>query len=164
MKVLRLGLPLYLSLAACSATKDTSGGPTPLDGSSPEDSSLKLDGGDFDVTGFDATDPETPVIVGDPITCAEAASAKTYVGCDFWPTVTDNIVRPDFDYAVAVANTGDTDADVTVTRAGATVATEKVPAGGLTTIYLPWVSQLKAVTPDNGCGTDAQLSTVRAKN
>ena len=161
---LRLSLPLCACLAACSATKDTSG-PTNLDSSvGNPDSSLKIDGGDFDVSGFDASDPETPPVVGDPKTCTEAAAAKTYVGCDFWPTVTDNIVRPDFDYAVAVANTGDVDADITVTKAGATVATDRVPAGGLTTLYLPWVPELKAISPDNGCGTDAKLATVRAKN
>src|SRR5919112_76992 len=60
-------------------------------------------------------------------------------------------------------DSGGVDADVTVTKAGATVATEKVPAGGLTTIYLPWVPELKATSPDNGCGTDIKLNTVRAK-
>src|SRR5262249_38129788 len=37
----------------------------------------------------------------DPKTCAEAAAAKSYVGCDYWPTVTSNIVSDVFDYAVA---------------------------------------------------------------
>src|SRR4051812_18236809 len=106
MKYLRPGLALFACLAACSATKDSGDGPSNLDGGTGgPDSTIKLDGGDFDVSGFDATEPETPTIVGDPKTCAEAAASKTYVGCDFWPTVTDNIVRPDFDYAVAVANT-----------------------------------------------------------
>ena len=57
-----------------------------------------------------------PVAV-DPKTCAEAAEAKSYVGCDFWPTVTDNIVWSTFDYAVVVANNGENEADVVVSRA-----------------------------------------------
>ena len=43
-------------------------------------------------------------------TCADAATQKSYVGCDYWPTVTPNAVSSDFDFAVVVANTGTTDA------------------------------------------------------
>src|SRR3954465_3101163 len=52
---------------------------------------------------------------GDPVTCADAALQKSYVGCDYWPTVTGNPVWNEFDFAVVVANTGTTDATVTVT-------------------------------------------------
>src|SRR5262245_23532676 len=44
---------------------------------------------------------------GDPKTCAHAAVAKTYIGCDFWPTVTLNAVWSIFDFAVVVANAQD---------------------------------------------------------
>ena len=43
-------------------------------------------------------------IAGDPSTCAEAAQAHTYVGCDYWPTVVANQVWSIFDFAVVVAN------------------------------------------------------------
>ena len=80
---------------------------------------------------------------GDPKTCAEAANSKTYIGCDFWPTVTANQVWDIFDYAVVVANAGDTPGDVTVTQGGTTIATATVQPNGLSTIYLPWVKDLK---------------------
>jgi hypothetical protein len=105
-----------------------------------------------------------PTVVEDPKTCEEAAAAKSYVGCDFWPTVVDNIVYELFDYAVAVANAGDTEADVTVTRNGATVATEKVPPNGLKTLYLPWVTELKTAQSPIACaGTPNKTQTVRAE-
>ena len=55
----------------------------------------------------------------DPVTCDEAAMFKTYVGCDYWPTVTDNLVANVFDFAVAVANGGSDSANVTVTNTSA---------------------------------------------
>lgn len=57
--------------------------------------------------------------VGDPKTCAQAAEAKTYIGCDFWPTPVTNHVWSLFDFAVVVANAGDQTADVSVERGGA---------------------------------------------
>ncbi len=41
---------------------------------------------------------------GDPTTCAEAATTKSYIGCDYWPTVTANAVWSVFDYAVVISN------------------------------------------------------------
>ncbi|MRG95272.1 IgGFc-binding protein [Polyangium spumosum] len=97
----------------------------------------------------------------DPVTCEEAAAARTYIGCDFWPTVVANNVWSIFDYAVVVANAGDQPAEVTVTRGATTVATATVPANDLAKIYLPWVPELKG--PDaNNCGSATPLSaTVR---
>jgi hypothetical protein len=99
----------------------------------------------------------------DPVTCEQAAANKTYIGCDFWPTVTDNIVSPIFDFAVAVANTGDQEADVTVVRDGATVGSAKIAPNGLGTIYLPWVYPLRS--PDTmSCIPSSPLTkTVAAK-
>jgi hypothetical protein len=107
-------------------------------------------------------------VVPDPVTCEEAANSQTYVGCDFWPTVVDNIVRSDFDYAVVVANTSDAEASVTVTRGDQQVATAKVAGNSLTKIYLPWVPELKSTwmipgVPENGCGTSNKTETVFAK-
>jgi hypothetical protein len=101
----------------------------------------------------------------DPVTCDQAAANKTYIGCDFWPTVTDNIVFQTFDFAVAVANTGDTPADVTVERNGMTVGSVQVPANGLGTVYLPWVPELRsALSPAGVCIPMSPLTnTVVAK-
>jgi IgGFc binding protein len=79
----------------------------------------------------------------DPATCADAAAQKSYVGCDYWPTVTANPVWNDFDFAVVIANTGSTDAMVTVTGPNSFNQTVTVPASQLSKIYLPWQSTLK---------------------
>ena len=81
--------------------------------------------------------------VGDPTTCAHAATAKTYVGCDFWPTIHPNVVKTYFDFAVVVANTGEVAANVVIERGGQQVASGAVPANGLTKFFLPWVPELK---------------------
>ncbi len=78
-----------------------------------------------------------------PTTCADAATNRTYVGCEFWPTVTYNPVYSDFDFAVVLANGGTTDAQVNVTGPSGFTKTATVPAGGLTSIILPWVMDLK---------------------
>ncbi len=78
-----------------------------------------------------------------PTTCDEAKANRTYIGCDFWPTVTYNPVYKEFSFAVVVANGGTAESQVTVQRKGANVATVTVPPGGLTTIPLPWVDELK---------------------
>jgi hypothetical protein len=104
----------------------------------------------------------TPQI--DPKTCDEARDARSYFGCDFWPTVLDNIVRPDFDYAVIAANAGEQEAEVAVERAGSPIGTVKVPPGALVKMYLPWVPELKDVTSiAPGCPTNVKTATVHAK-
>lgn len=79
----------------------------------------------------------------DPKTCEEAREAKTYVGCDYWPTVTGNLVAEVFDFAVAVANVGTEDANITVTGPNGVQKDAVVAAGSLEKIYLPWVNSLK---------------------
>jgi len=80
---------------------------------------------------------------GDPATCADAANQKTYIGCDYWPTVTPNSVLSDFDFAVVVANTGSSPAAITVTGPNNFSQTANVPSGQLQKIFLPWVPSLK---------------------
>jgi hypothetical protein len=87
---------------------------------------------------------------GDPTTCAEAATKKTSVGCDFWPTVTANIVWSIFDFATVVVNTSATTAMVTVTGNGPTQY-RTIGPGAPATIYLPWVPALKGPDADS-CG------------
>lgn len=82
-------------------------------------------------------------IVPDPTTCAQAEALKSYEGCEFWPTVTANVVWSGFDFAAVVANTQSVPASVTVTGPSGFTTTEVIPANGLTPIYLPWVPALK---------------------
>jgi IgGFc binding protein len=95
--------------------------------------------------------------VADPTTCAEAAQGKTYVGCDFWPTVIPNNVWNIFDFAVVVANAGTEPADVTVTLGNQQIATDQVPPNGLKKIFLPWVPALKG--PEATCQGQSQPFT-----
>jgi hypothetical protein len=92
----------------------------------------------------------------DPISCDAAAESKSYVGCDYWPTITPNPVWSIFDYAVVVANTGDAAATVTITGPLGTNETTSVPAGELRKIYLPWVPELKGGDCDS-CGMPPKL-------
>ena len=162
-------LAASLALAwACSSASSSGGGAGGTAGTGgiglggtagmPPDGSLNLD-----ASGGSGGTP----IVPDPTTCSEAQDGHTYLGCDFWPTVTDNIVAPGFDFAVVVANPGDGDADITVSRAGQQVATATVPSNSLTKVFLPWVDDLKSPSwiagqPDNGCSTWVKTSTVNA--
>ena len=93
---------------------------------------------------------------GDPTTCLEAQTSHSYIGCDYWPTVTANNVWSIFDYAVVVANAGATTANITVTGPSATNETATVAPGGLATIYLKWVAPLKGSDTDN-CGVATPL-------
>ncbi len=113
-------------------------------------------GGGFDAGGGAAGAGGGTYVEINPKTCAEAVAAKSYIGCEFWPTVVANNVWSIFDYAVIVANAGDTDADVTIERAGQTF-TGTVAPNGLTKFYLPWVADLKG--PDtNECGLATPLA------
>ena len=48
--------------------------------------------------------------------CAPAQLGSSYIGCDYLPTVTINPVYTGFNFAVAVSNTADVDAHITVSR------------------------------------------------
>jgi hypothetical protein len=78
-----------------------------------------------------------------PATCDEAAGARTYVGCEFWPTVTANPVWGEFDPALIVTNGSPTDAEITVDGPGGFHQTATVRSGALETILLKWVPDLK---------------------
>jgi len=75
--------------------------------------------------------------------CTPGDLYPSYVGCDYYPTVTLNSVWNGFPFAVAVANTSADAVKVTITRGGANVATADVPAHGAKVIELPWVTELK---------------------
>lgn len=164
LAALTLGLGAALVAGACSATGNTrsfdegSGGTG--SGSSGDPSGA---GGLLNPTGSGTGGGGGAPPTVDPTNCADAATTRSYVGCDFWPTVVDNIVYPLFDYAVVVANAGDTEADITVSRGGVEVATTKVAPNSLEPIYLPWVDELKSAQAILACApTSIKTSTVRA--
>ncbi len=103
--------------------------------------SLDGTGGDVDIDGGTGGDKGTPS--DNPKTCADAEASRSYVGCDFWPTVTANPVYREFLPAVVVANGGDEASEVKVTGPNGFSKTETVPPGELRTIMLAWVEGLK---------------------
>ena len=137
-----IGLAVAVLVACGSSTNrntfdDTDGGSS---GGFGGDSGGLGDGGSTQIGGRD------------PVTCEEAQQFKTYVGCDYYPTVTANIVDPLFDFAVAVANVGSADATIKITGNGVN-QTLKVSAGSLGKAFLPWVTALKgAATPSTTSG------------
>jgi hypothetical protein len=98
-------------------------------------------------------------VTGDPTTCDEAAANKTYIGCDFWPTVTVNPVWSIFDFTAVVANAGTAPAMVTVTGNGVSKMVMVAP-NSLEKVYLPWVPALKGADSDKCGGTQAMTSSV----
>ena len=146
------------AVAACGSTGNGSGFDPNADGGGGGDGSTNngdgggLGGGDGSTTG------DGGAIVGDPVNCADAKTSKSYVGCDYWPTVTANNVWKIFDFAVVVSNVGTAPSDVTVTGGdlAASVAVTVQP-GALQKIYLPWVPELKG--PDFDECTDSTTMT-----
>ena len=77
--------------------------------------------------------------------CKRATTARSYVGCSYWPTVTMNSVSDEFSFAVAVANTSTAAARVTVASATnpSLVKATEAP-NSVATIKLPWGKFLKS--------------------
>jgi hypothetical protein len=76
--------------------------------------------------------------------CRDAEAAATYFGCSYHPTVTLNSgLDRRFSFALAIANEELLPADVRVYREGAEVGSVVVPPGGMATMELPWVLDLK---------------------
>ncbi|MCH2108483.1 MAG: IgGFc-binding protein [Polyangiaceae bacterium] len=93
--------------------------------------------------------------------CEEAVEAKSYVGCDFWPTITMNRVDQDlFQFHVVVANTGEEPADVSISFAETEVTQAKVAANSIQEFALPWVPALKggSYSCSLGLGDTTRLS------
>lgn len=132
---------------ACSAAGADSGGPngsgaTQASGSSSSAGGgpslgfagdLALGGG-LNQGGSGSANPES---------CEAAALGHTYVGCDFWPTITANPVYVEFDPAVVVANGSSQEAIVTIDGPAAFHQQVTIAPGGLSTIKLAWVPGLK---------------------
>jgi hypothetical protein len=67
----------------------------------------------------------------------------SYIGCDYYPTMTLNPVWTGFPFAVAVANATNQTTHVTITRGDAIVQQADVAANALQTFTLPWIPELK---------------------
>lgn len=93
--------------------------------------------------------------------CATAAQERSYVGCEYMPTVTSNVVwTGSFNFAVAVANLSpDQVATVNVTGGalGAPLSFD-VPPSSVQVQILPWVSSL--VSLSSGLVTDGAYTLV----
>jgi hypothetical protein len=150
--LLSLALGCSVIVGACGGGNKGSGGGGADSGASDSSSSGGSSGGFLG----DGNSPEVGP-PGDPTTCAAAATSSSYLGCDYWPTVTANNVWSVFDFAVAVANGGASPATVTVTGGGTSIAPVIVAPGQLATIYLPWVTALKGADADS-CGDAVPLA------
>lgn len=115
-----------------------------------------------DLSGFDEFDCD-PVqgMTCDPDGCKGACAppelVDSYLGCDYYPTVTPNPVWSGFDFTVAVANAGTAATTVHVTRGTTDVKDVPVAPGALVLVKLPWVAELKGgdvdacqIPPDPG--------------
>jgi len=106
------------------------------------------DGGDAWVPGDTCDDLQGLACDPDQGACVGACAnlGLSYVGCDYYPTVTQQIdaynTAPTYTFAIAVANTSNQVAKATVTRGANTVATADVPANSVKIIELPWVNEL----------------------
>ncbi|MBK7830642.1 IgGFc-binding protein [Nannocystis sp.] len=77
--------------------------------------------------------------------CAAAKLGQSYIGCDFYPTVTsqhDDYNQDPHVFAVTIANTTDIAAKVTITRGDVDVAMTTVDPGSVEAVTLPWVTEL----------------------
>jgi len=118
-----------------------------------------FDAGTFGFGGFgkDSGGGDSAIVLGNnggytgPTTCDQAQMQRSYIGCDYWPTVTTNPVWSIFDFTVVVANAQYSPSTVHVTGPNGYASTVSVLAGGISKIYLPWVTALKG--PDcDACG------------
>ncbi|HEX6767069.1 MAG TPA: IgGFc-binding protein [Polyangiaceae bacterium] len=152
-------------VAACGTTKDPAGDAGGIDtsgsggtGSGTGGTNVVLGGtaGSTGTGGFAGTIPPDsgPDVVGDgpmrdPNTCEEAVTFRTYLGCEFFPTVLPNVVDPIFDFAVVIANPSTETADIHVEGPAGFMADATVGARSLTTVYLPWQTALKGPSLDS---------------
>ena len=77
--------------------------------------------------------------------CAPNTLGQSYIGCDYYPTVTVNSALTEMagymtlgHFAVAVSNTSSSNATVTITQGASVIATNDVAAGSVAVIQLPW--------------------------
>jgi hypothetical protein len=88
--------------------------------------------------------------------CSKSALGTSYIGCEYYPTITGQGVNDDFQFAVAIGNASLETAEVTI-EGGALGSPMHVSVdpGGVAIQYLPWVADLKLCsTKEVGYGLD----------
>jgi hypothetical protein len=93
--------------------------------------------------------------------CSAKAIGKSYIGCDYYPTVTANLVASNFHFAVAVSNTTASSAAVTVTQGANTLASVTVAANSVQVIQLPWQNSLKGPASNAGASFPASIKVAQ---
>ena len=77
--------------------------------------------------------------------CSPETLGQSFIGCDYYPTVTANVVPEDpFHFAVVVSNTTASPAAVKITQGAAMITSAIVAANDVAVITLPWVTALKS--------------------
>jgi hypothetical protein len=76
--------------------------------------------------------------------CAASTLGRSNIGCEYFPVVTTNLVDASFSFGVAVSNTTDAPADITL-EGGALDAPRTFTVGPKSVVVeeLPWVDKLK---------------------
>ena len=87
--------------------------------------------------------------------CSPQVLGKSYVGCEYYATVTEQEVASTFHFAVAVSNSTSNQATVTIDKGGTAVTSATVAANSVQVITLPWTSQMTATVTTVGTGANA---------
>jgi len=98
--------------------------------------------------------------------CAPRTLGKSYIGCEYYPTVTGNDVSNDFDFAIAVSNTSTTEVQVSIEEGGLTSPINfTVPPDSVALQRLPWQTALKLCNKSgaNECGNPQTRAALAAK-
>ncbi len=153
-----------LPTGGAGASTATAGGSPGSGGASAAGSAgqpLVVFGGSTSIGGAPAAGGDGPV--RDPNSCQEAEMFRTYLGCEYYPTVLANVVSSVFDFAVVIANASDQAADIHVDGPNGFTSTGSVAAHGLLTVYLPWVDALKGPSLSSTCTAAAMTGSVLAR-
>lgn len=97
--------------------------------------------------------------------CAPQNLGTSYIGCEYYPTVTGNMVGNVYNFAVAVANTTPDVANVTIEDGGlAAPITFAVPANSVKVQTLPWQAALKLCSGPSwvNCASGVQMDAAQA--
>ena len=101
--------------------------------------------------------------------CAPQMLGKSYIGCEYYPTVIGNEVLDAFQFAVAIGNTTSDPADITIEEGSLTSPIMlTVPPGDVVVQKLPWVKELKLCADKTTplgieCGAPQRISASVAK-
>jgi len=81
--------------------------------------------------------------------CSDSALGNSYLGCDYWPTVTPNAgLNPAFQYAVVLTNPQAYPVRATITGGSLDAPrTVEMAPGAVETVILPWVVDLVQLNP-----------------